>query len=796
MSGELRWARAVVERRGVVLLGVLALTALLGSQAVKVRPDYSVELLFPVWDPARKVYDRFKAAFPHEDTRGVVVVTGTDLLGRESLGRIQALEQDLAKVTGVEEVAGPTSVRTVVLTADGVKLEKLLPGPDVSQEQLEYGRKVLTTDPLFVWNVATPDASSVSIGLRLDPKAAGTDEGRQRFVREVRAILDRHQQPGLRMVLSGVPAIRATFAALLLDDVNTLVPAALVMVLVLLFVAFRSLPAVLASLATILVSLVWTYGLLGLLGFPLSMMVSILPVIVIIICVSDSVHLVNDFLAQRREGLAVRDAIVRSLSEDAIPCLLTEVVLACGFFSLVAINITAVVHFGVASALAMLLVWLANVTVLPLALSLVRNRPQASAPSAAGEPWAVRLFDRFGGWIGVQVTTHPRRIVAVALALMAAAALAGTRISTLSYVFDDLRPGSAVEQELKLAERSHGGLLPIALYIEPVSAEKNAALDPELIRLADRGAAMLRQFPEIKQANSLGDFFRHAARALGAFEDATRLPSTKEGVARQLARVEDPRLLQDVLSKDGRVLAVQGRSLDAGSERIEAMFVDIDAWIAREQAALDARPGGPIARIHATGQARIFKDLNDTLMRGLAGSFVSSLLISFLVMCVVLRSWRLGLLGLIPNVAPIVLVLGFMSLAGIALKPVTVVVFSITLVIAEDDTIQLLSRLRAHYERALAVAKPGEDPHVAAALACMREVALPIFITSSAVSGGFLLLLLSKFLSPAHMGMLIGATLFAAVFADLFLTPILIIKLRPFARHRPAKAASSIEATS
>jgi uncharacterized protein len=146
----------------------------------------------------------------------------------------------------------------------------------------------------------------------------------------------------------------------------------------------------------------------------------------------------------------------------------------------------------------------------------------------------------------------------------------------------------------------------------------------------------------------------------------------------------------------------------------------------------------------------------------------------------------------VPNVAPVVMVLGFMSLAGIALKPVTVVLFSITLVIAEDDTIQLLSRLRAHYQRALASPVPGVDPHVTAAISCMREVALPILVTSCAVSGGFLLLLFSRFLSPAHLGMLIGATLLAAVFADLFLTPILVMKLRPFARRAKQAEASAV----
>lgn len=780
------FVEAAFSRRRWVLAGLIALTGLLGYQATKVRPDYSVELLFPVWDPARQTWDRFKAAFPHEDTRAVVIAAAPDILTREGVRRLATLEAELGRVPDVEEVLGPTTVRTLTLAGDQVVLERLLPGPEVDDRRLDHARTLLTTDPLFAWNVATPDASAVSIILRLEPNVAGTDEGRQRLTRQLREVLERHAHPGQQLVLSGVPPIRATFAAMILQDINTLIPLALLGVMVLLWFVFRSVGAVLATLGTILISLVWTYGVLGLLGYPLSMMISILPVLAIIICVSDSVHVVTHFLAARRAGTDPHRSAVDALVETALPCLMTEVVIACGFLSLLAINIQAIFQFGVASAISMLLVWLANVTVLPLALSLTRKVGKAQ-PSGA-----VRGFDRFAGWVGRQITTHPGRIVGVAVGVLGAAALAGTGISRTSYIFDDLRPASPEARDIQLAERVHGGIAPISLFIEPTSPAADAALDPELVRLADRGVQMLRSIPEISQANSLADYLRHAATAVGGsdpLDPAADHPATQASLVRALDRVTDPALLQDVLSRDRRALAVPSRVLDCGSECIERIYARVDGWIAQEEAAM-AASGTVKARLHATGQSRIFKDVNDILMRGLVGSFSASILISLLASALMLRSWRLGLLALIPNVTPIVLVLGLMAITGIALKPVTVVLFSITLVIAEDDTLQLLARLRKHYALALKTPQLGVDPHVTAALSCMREVALPILTTSVAVSGGFLLLLFSSFLSPAHLGMLIGSTLLAAVLADLFLTPLLVIWFKPFARER---AASELE---
>jgi len=791
-SRRVAWAGTVLRRRGWVLCGVALLTAGLVSQALKVRPDYSVELLFPVWDPARQVYDRFKAAFPYEDTCAVVIVEGRGLLEGGGPARLRALEADLARVPSVDEVIGPTSARTLAIEGgERARLVPLLPPPGADGDQLARARQVLSTDPLFARNVAAPDGGSVSILVRLDPAVVGADEGRQRVSRDLRAALDRHRDLGDRRVLSGVPVLRAGFASMIARDAGTLVPAALLVVLALLALAFRSAGAVAAGLLTILLSLAWSYGVLGALGYPISMIASVLPVIVMIICVSDTVHLVHHFLAERRAGRLPREAATLALAESAVPCLITEIVLACGFASLVAVNITAVLQFGVAAAISVLLVWVANVTVLPVMLSFLpagasRAPAAAAAETATGParaPWAIRRLDALTTWIAAQLDRRPARVVGIAVALVLASVLAGTRISTISYVFDDLRPGSALAEELRVAERAQGGVLPIALYVE-VEGPPGAALDPELVRLVDRGAAMMRTIPEIGHAVSLGDYVRHASVALGGSGDLGEVLVGPSTLKRQLDRLEDPRLLDDVLSRDRRALAVQARVLDCGSKCIERVFDRIDGWIASEQARLDARASGPRARIHATSQARIFKDVNATLMQGLLGSFGGSLLISFVVMCLLLRSWRLGVIGIVPNLVPVLMVLGFMAATGIALKPVTVVLFSITLVIAEDDTIQLLSRLRGHYARAIAGARPGEDPHRLAAMACMREVALPMLLTTFAVSAGFLLLNLSSFLGPAHLGRLIGATLLAAVLADLFLTPLLVIWLRPFAARR------------
>jgi predicted RND superfamily exporter protein len=748
----------------------IAFTLLLGAAATRVRPDFSLEQLFPIWDAAREDYDRFKERFPGEDSRAMVIVAAEELFTPAALARLAALEADLARLPHVTRVLGPASVQHAVATPFGPSREPVLP-PGLPADELQRRAAAASRDRLLGWNLFAPDGRSVAIVADLDREAAGSDRGRQEFVRDARALLARHERPGQTLTLSGLPAVRARIAALVNEDVSRLVPLAILAVLLLLALAFRSAAAAAAGLAAILASLTWSYGALGLLGWPLGMLMSIMPVVVVIVSVADTVHIVSEHAAELRGGASPSDALARAAGRTVLPCLVTELVLAAGFLTLVAVRMTAVIQFAILTAIAMLLAWLANALVLPLVLrALVRTAPR---PRPAPRP--IRLAGDVSGWMARQSIDHPRRILAGATLVLAVAALLASRVRVEYRVFDDLRPGSEVASEIARAEAAVGGLVPVAIHVE--AASPGAALDPVAIRLAERAAAYLRSFPEIRQANSLADFLRPIQALVAGGEPGDGLPESPEGAAQLLAALGDSQATLDVLSPDRRSLAAVGRALDVGVARTDELMTAIDRWVEGERAAL-AAAGETRIRLSATGQLRLFEDVNDQLLTGLAASFGGAILLSVLLMSLALRSWRLGLVALVPNASPVLLVLAFMGAAGIPLSPVTVMAFAITLVIADDDTIQFLTRFRAHYAAA-AARDAGPEPHLEATLKTVGEVGAPMLLSGVAVSAGFALLLASSFLGPARLGALIAATLAAAVSADLFLTPLLLVHLRP-----------------
>ena len=768
------------------------MTGVLGAFAARVKPDYSIEMGFPTFHKSRVDYERFKKDFPFEDAHAIVVMEAPDLYTPAGLAREAALEHDLGAIPGVVDTEGLTTVKDVVAQGETIATEKLFPRPDLSPEEIASHRQTATTDPLFAWNLSPPDGRAAIIRVTLTRDTARKDESRNAFLKAAREVLARNAVPNQKLVLNGLPVIRSEFTELIVKDFR-LMPLAVVVIVILLFVTFKSVADVVAALITIGFSIVWTNGVMGASHVPLQVLTNITPIIVMIVSLSDTIHIIAHYKELVGHGSTPRDAIVAAMDDSAFPCLLTEITIAGGFLALVANDIIAIQQFGLVTAAGMLLTWFANVTVLPIALAFLK--PKGVKPNDASESAAARGFRRFVAWIEHLLLHRPRAIVVVTVAITAVSAVLASRAGREYFAYDDLRPETPLAKNLRYVEQVHGGTVPMAVFIEaPGGARKpDAMLEPQAIALIDRIDQKLRaEFgDDVKNTSSLAKYLRKAHRLL-AGEDVAReapLPKSRALAAQELLAFDEPRIVRDFLAFDRGTASVYCDMPDRGSSHASKVIARLRDYFKQEEAATGYH-------VTLTGIFGVADGIYNSLVGGLAGSFAGALLVSFLIFCLVLRSLRLAAVALIPNVLPLVLTFAIMSMLRIDVKPSTVVIFSITLVIADDDTIQYLSRFRSKFFAA--VREGDRDPHTTAAIGTLRETGLPMFVTACAVSAGFLTMLASEFKALANLGLLIGVSLLSAVFADLFLSPLLLMRLRPRlakpAKSDPPKRASAKDA--
>jgi predicted RND superfamily exporter protein len=764
---------SLLRRRGATALALVLITCALGAFAARVKPDYSIEHCFPTFDQSRVDYERFKRDFPFEDARALVLVQADDLYSQDGLKRIAALEADLSRVSGVLDTQSIVSVKD--LTSDGINLrmDRLFPEGTVDAESLDRGKRTATTDPIFHHTLAAPDQKSTAISVTLTKEIASKEETRTLFFQAAKKVVEQHaalaKTRGItqQLTLNGLPIVRSEFTAMVARDLGVLFPLALLIILVLLYVAFRRVTDVLAALLTIYVSIIWTVGFMGILGVPLHALTQITPIVVMIISISDTVHVVTHMRELLAGGATKFDAVSRSAVDNLWPCLLTEVTIAFGFLALMANDMVMIQQFGMVTAAGMMLTWLANFTVLPLLLLLF----PAGKPAQAGHA-PQKTLPRFIGWVEQVVIQKPRRVALVTVLLSVGFAALGTQVGKEYYAYDDLRPDAQLNLDLRRIEAAMGGSVPMAVFVEPQQRTADAMLEPQALALIDRITTRLEsEFgSDVKNAASLSKYVKKAHRLLVGDEAAASepLPETRRLAVQELLAVDDPRALRDVVNFDRSVAAVFTSMPDRGSSQATQVLERLHTYLAEEEKATGYR-------LTVTGIYGIADGIYRNMVGGLAASLGLAVLVSFAMFFAVLRSWQLALIALVPNLLPLLVTIGTMALLGIDIKPSTVMVFSITLVIADDDTIQFLTRFRSRF---LGLG-PDATPHRTAVLGTLRESGTPMLITTLAVTIGFLALLRSEFVGLANLGLLLGVSLLSAVAADLFLTPILIMALKP-----------------
>ena len=582
------------------------------------------------------------------------------------------------------------------------------------------------------------------------------------FTGAAREVLAHEARPGWRLTLSGAPAVRAMLASMVEEDMGRLLPLVLLVILGLVAFAYRDAWAVGATAATLVGAWVGMVGAMGWGGVPFGVLTSFAPIVILIVSLTDTVHVLSDFEERRRAGTPYAQALVEAMASAAGPCLATEGVIAAGFLSMGFMGLTAVWEFGLATALGVMLAWVSNMLVLPWVLSLrpSGSRERVRQEAARARP---RPLDAVLGWVERQVVHRPRRVLGVAAGVVLVSVLALTRLRHDYRVFDDLRPDSPLAAELAYAEEALGGLVPLAVFLEPEPAQPGAALEPLAVDFQAKVDAALAALPEHPPVLSLPRLLEPVERA------SFVLLRTRETTARAVERIGRYHPLDTLVSEDRSAAQVVALLPNVGSERMRELVESTRALVARE-----VPPG---YRATVTGNLAMTEHVTGMLTRGLLGSFLGALGVSFLAFFLVLRSAPLALMGLVPNVLPVGVLFGLMPLLDIRLKPSTVIIASMALVIADDDTLQYLVRFKRRYLTLHAEGAP--EPHRRAALESLAECGRAMFVTSAAVAGGFLLLQFSRFEGIANLGLLTGLTLWVAGLADAFLTPVLVMALRP-----------------
>ncbi len=746
---------------------VLLLLALLTVPALftlpHVRTDHDFEKFFPEDDPELARYLDFRARFGH-DNEYVLLGIGhqPSVFNIDLLRRVDSLTAKLAALPDVRRVVSPTRLRLPRWTAAGMF--------EVPVLRLDHD-STLAAD---------------SLRLRMDPVASPLVNQRGDAL-----LLVMHTAQGLSKARSDslLHRIEVAVSASGLDTVHragrihgqhhilrlmsrelwTFLLASALLVTLFLALAFRTVWGVLVPLGVVTLTALWQVALMTAFGKPLSILTMLLPSILFVVGMSDAVHLIERYIEALREGRPRTQALAITLHEVGLSTFITMLTTAIGYATLVTSGIKPMSEFGLFTAMGVFLAYALAFVMLPAVLVLV--------PTPVPPQRAVRasVWDRAVHALLRTVLRRRRTVLLAAAAVTMACAMLIPRIKVDNQLLEDLPDSDPGKQSFLWFEQQFGGVRPFDLEIV-VRDSTLSVWDHEVLRRTALVQDHLERSYGVHHITSPVTVVRAANMAFhGGDPSHYRLPDDRADTDRltRLARsMAGRRGLASIAAPDGRRARLSGRTVDAGG----AVHRMKNAAL---QDLIDGLGPTPAVDFHQTGMAFLIDRNNERLSEQMLVSLGLSFLLIAALMALLFREPRMVLVALLPNVLPLVVVAGFMGLAGIDLKVSTAIIFSNAFGIAVDDTVHLLGKLRIELARGRTLAYAMKRTYLSGGKA--------VIVMSLMLCAGFITLTASELASVHYMGLLISITLAVALLSELLLLPLLLMYVL---RRRPVPLAA------
>lgn len=808
-----RLGDVITARRGVVIGALAAFTVFCALQIPQLQIDPSPENLIISFGGYEERVRSFREHFGDTDSVVVVLVQADDVTAEAPLAYQHRLARHFQSQEGVTRVDGLTvtpmpgaagdgegggetledlddlgdepaidprfeaAVETLVQSdperfpmglytvaervgGTGSEVRPIVSGDEVEGAHVEALRAALADAPLIVGRLVSEDRSVAAVVVTLDA-ALGTGSERIAALREIDAwIAEAHPPEGVRVHVAGLPHLRAEISDRMAADQTFLVPMTLVVCMILLFASFRWVPGVLLPLATVGMTVVMVVGLMAFFGEPLTILMNVLPTLLIIIGLADSVHLIGRYGEElRRSGHRV-PASKEALKHLAVACFLTSFTTAVGLGALLVSQTSMLQHFGVVGALGTMLAYVVTIFFIPAAVTFfdapTHRKPKEGSPEHLGRG----LVEKVMLVATARITRRPWVVIVAAALFAAPCALSLTDVRVDTTLADTFEEDDPVVTSMRLIDEHLSGVRPLEIVLD--ADDEGRLRDPEVLAAVDRLASWLDEQPGVLRTTTASDYFWETWRRIAGVEGDAREPFRSreqvDALATLLGQLE-PSPIDAYLTPDGRHGRLEARLADIGSVRSIAVI-----RAAEERAAEELEGTG--VRVSMVGEAYIGSHGTDAVVRDTVGSLSLSMLVIFGTLTLLFRSLRLGLLSIPPNVVPLLGCFGWMWVRGIALDASTAIVFSVAIGVSVDSTIHAFARLLEEERRGL--------KRRAAILRAARSTGRAIVVSTTTLVLGFGVLLFSGFVPVRHFGELIAAALTMSLLSTLVLQPALL----------------------
>jgi predicted RND superfamily exporter protein len=801
-----RWGYFCHDHPWWILLVIVGALAYLSTTFESMRIDTSNEAYLHDDDPARVTYRAFQEDFGRDERIVVLVESDRDIVNEDFLRQLETWHQQLEQVPQVDKVDSLINARLTYGREDELVVRDLLQDWPQTEAEFDALRARIISNPHYRNHfvnpdltktvlIVTPDTYSAQYSGRdssddiddFDFGAAFGDDGdvsdfgdfgamgnghqppadtEVEFITddEIYALIDAivelrkaHEAPDFRISMSGSPSMMHQLNFILGRDMFVFSGVGLLVIGVLLFAMFRSWAMVLLPVSVSALAVYSTFGLMCLLGMVITPSVQILPSLLLAVGVGSSVHIFTVYFQAVDRGESKREALHYALGHSGLAVLMTGLTTAGGLVSFVMANLKPIADIGIIAPIGILSTLVFSLALLPALIAVLPLRSAGPRNESSG------LLHRFLMLCADVSTLHPRRVVGVWFGLIVISLLLISQIRPSHYPLHWFPEGSEIRDATEIIDAHFGGATFTEIVVD--TGSENGLHDPDLLHAVDRAMQFTDELQVASvragKATSLLDINKELHQALNGNDPAYYvIPNDRDLIAQELLLFEnsgsdDLKDLVDTTFSKMRITVkmpfVDGIHYADYLETFERGFREII---------------GDRAEVTFTGVITLLAGSVKVLMGDTIRAYLLAFIIILPLMMLIVGSVRIGFIAMIPNLAPIAITLALMPLLGIPLDAFTILVGSIALGLAVDDTIHFMHNFHRYY------ADLGDVR--LAVRETLRTTGRALLITTLVLSSAFFVYLFGTMHNLQAFGLLTGICIILAFLADALLAPALM----------------------
>ena len=771
-----RLATIILRGRLPILIVLAVITAGMATRIDELGIRYKFGGLLPDDDPALVAYHDFLEEFGEE---GNVVALGIEDGRLDSLEVFRAwwdldsvlravqVPVDSLKPDGtpweVHVVDSVFGFRTAVelVRVDDPKsfvMEPVFGSMPADQATLDSTLDRLRSLPFYDGFLHTESGATIQMIYVNAPLFNSENRGRsvELLVEEVERF---EAQTGVDVHVSGLPYIRTEVTTKIKRELGLFIALAAIVTALLLLLFFRNVVVMAVCMLVVGTGVVWSLGSIVLFDYKLTALMGLIPPLMIVIGVPNCIYLLNKYHAEYKRHGNKALALTRMVRKVGNATFMTNATTALGFAAFMFTTSDVLQQFGVIASVNILAMFCISLLIIPALFSWLPP-PRRRHVRHLDRRWVYLVVHRLE-----RMVSHHRR--AVYLVTAGVLVLGGIGISLMKVtgnVAGDLPQEDAILMDLHWFEDRFGGVMPFEVMIETDKPGRVTQL--AFLKKVERLQRVLSEEPQLSRSVSLVDGLKLAKQ--GFFRGN---PSRYALPTRREQSFMGPYLT----GTSGPGIEGGGRFVDSAKTtiRVTAQVADIGT---REMGELTDRLRLRIDsifppedhKVTLTGTSVVFVEGTTYLVKNLFVSLALAVLVIATVMSILFRSARMVAISLLPNLVPLIFTAAVMGFFGIALKPSTLLVFSIAFGISVDDTIHLLAKYRQELDL------HGWNMREAVLLA-VRETGVSMMYTSIVLFFGFLMFFASDFEGTRALGILVSTTLLVAMLTNLVLLPSMLL---------------------